>query len=260
MLVRLLTLYFGPGFGYCNVYGGKPQVAGIDICCGRIPCLHAGRIHLTKSHDFNLNLPQVPGQRYLIQYRDFAPSVVSNFELFVCNGGEDSAESFHDFASNEFTRYLGFLQRWVRSDFARDQLVLNYSTFLGDPLTELGRAVAFVDPDTPLDEDRLRRAIADVDGQEVKRGQVRTLRKAGVHPERSLSDFRYHTPHLQKSLEELCLPHTAVVGAFLRILKRHPNRAHMLRFQSFRSVEELEAYLMASEEYGNLAKRAAGRG
>lgn len=252
MLVRLLTLYFGPGFGYCDFYGGKPRVAGIETCCGRTPCIHAERIKLTKSHDFDLDLPQIPGQKYLIQYRAFAPSVVSNFELFVRNGGEDSMMSFHDFASSEFTRYLGFVERWVRSDFAKDQLVLDYSTFLADPQAELARTIAFVDPADPLDAGRIARAIERVDGQEVKEGKVTDLRGAGIHAERSLDDFRHCTPWLQWDLENLHLPHGAVIKAFRKILDRDPNRAHMLYFQSFPTVEELETYLRNSDEYKSI--------
>ena len=83
LLVRLLTLYFGETFRYCDFYGG------VDNCCKTAPCTRAD-IHLAKSHDFDLALPQIADRKYLIQYRDFVPSVVSNFELHVRNGAPDT--------------------------------------------------------------------------------------------------------------------------------------------------------------------------
>lgn len=249
MLVRLLQLYFGPEFGYCDFYGGNPWVAEIDVCCGQIPCARGERIWLTKNHDFELDLPQIEGQKYLIQYRDFAPSVISNFELFVRNGGADTALSFRKFASGEFTRYQGFTERWVTSAFGRAQLGLNYSTFLSDPHTELDRAVAYIRPDLPVDADRIARAIADVDGEEVKQGRVKPLHKSGVHPERALSDFRHYTPALENELTSLKLSRRAVMEVFDQILGRPPAEANVLRFQSIESREALSANLMQSDEY-----------
>jgi hypothetical protein len=249
MLVRLLQLYFGTDFGYCDFYGGKPWVDEIDTCCGQIPCAHAERIWLTKNHDFDLDLAQIEGQRYLIQYRDFAPSVISNFELYVRNGGPDTPLSFRRFASGEFSRYLGFIERWVRSDFVRDQLALNYSTFLSDPQTELARAVAFIRPDMAIDTDRIAEAIATVDGQEVKQGKVTTLHKSGVHPERALTDFRHHTPALERELLGLRLHRRVVMEVFDAVLARAPAEPNVLRFQGFDSREALTEHLQASDEY-----------
>lgn len=249
MLVRLLQLYFGPNFGYCDFYGGKPWVEEIDTCCGQIPCAHADRIWLTKNHDFDLDLPQIEGERYLIQYRDFAPSVISNFELHVRNGGADTALSFRKFASGEFSRYLGFIERWVHSDFARDQLALNYSTFLSDPQAELARTVAFIRPDMAIDTDRIAEAIANVDGQEVKQGKVKTLHKSGVHPERALKDFRHYTPALERDLLGLRLSRRVVMEVFDAVLARAPAEANVLRFQGFDSGEALMEHLKDSDEY-----------
>lgn len=257
MLVRMLQLYFGPGFGYCDFYGGKPWVDDIDTCCGQIPCARSDRIQLTKNHDFDLDLPQIAGQRYLVQYRDFAPSVVSNFELFVRNGGADTALSFREFASGQFTRYLGFMQRWVHSDFIKDQLVLNYGTFLDDPQTELGRAVAFIAPDNPVDTDRIARAIAEVDGQEVKQGRIKTLPKSGVHADRKLRDFRHYSPALAEELSSLVLPRRVVMEVFDAVLHRAPAEANVLRFQGFESGAALAAFLHDTEEYRLITTAAA---
>ena len=44
LLVRMLKLYFGETFGYCDFYGG------IEGCCKTVPCTRTDSVHLTKSH------------------------------------------------------------------------------------------------------------------------------------------------------------------------------------------------------------------
>lgn len=256
MLVRLLTLYFGEDFGYCNFYGAKPQVDGIDVCCRQVPCMHSERVWLTKNHDFDLDLPQIPNQKYLIQYRDFAPSVVSNFELFVRNGGDDTQLAFRKFASGEFSRYLGFMQRWVMSDFTANQLRLNYSVFLSDPHAELARVVTFIKPDLPLDTGRIADAIANVDGEEIKQGQLQALPRSGVHPERALKDFRHFTPALEQELNDMRLTREEVMETFDSILSRTPPEENVLRFQGFQTRELLARRLMDTDEYQQKQQQA----
>lgn len=250
MLVRLLRLYFGPEFGYCDYYSGKPWWSpDIKTCCGKIPCKHGDRIWLTKNHDFDLKAPQIAGERYLIQYRDFAPSVVSNFELFVRNGGEDSEISFRRFVSSEFGKYLGFVEKWVLSDFGHDQLILNYSTFLQDPHGEFQRVVTFFAPDVQPDADRIAQAIADVDGHKVEQKTDKQLPKSGVHGDRDLRQFRYWRPALFQQISALHLPRQVVIKAFQTYLGRAPAEENMLRLQGYASEETLEEFLQSSEEY-----------
>lgn len=257
MLVRLLQFYFGAGFGYCDFYSGKPQVKDLSTCCGQIPCQHGGQVSLTKNHDFDLSAPQIKGQKYLIQYRDFAPSVVSNFELFVRQGGADNALSFRTFVSGEFSRYLGFVEKWVTSPFVANQLVLNYSTFLEDPHGELRRTVAFIAPDETPDDDRIAAAIAGIDGQKIEKKQVKMLRKSGVHGDRDVREFRHYRPALFQEIDKLRLPRQMVIEAFRKHLNRKPAEKNMLRLQSYESRDALEAFLLDSEEY---RKKSAARG
>jgi hypothetical protein len=249
MLVRLLQLYFGSAFGYCDYYSGKPAVPDLASCCGKVPCRHPDRVTLTKNHDFDLAAPQVEGQKYLIQYRDFIPSVVSNFELYLRQGGEDTALSFRKFASAEFTRYLGFTDKWVHSDFARHQLLLNYGEFLRDPQTELTRVVTFIAPGLHVDHARIVDAVDRVDGEKIEQKKVERLTGVGVHKERDVRDFRHYSPALFAQLAALRLPRECVTGAFLRLLGRNPKEENVLVLQGYESLEALEAFLRGSDEY-----------
>ncbi|MEL7183211.1 MAG: hypothetical protein AAGK57_06155 [Pseudomonadota bacterium] len=249
MLVRLLQLYYGPEFGYCDYYSGKPWVPEIAKCCGKIPCRHGARIHLTKNHDFKLDVPQIKGARYLIQYRDFIPSVVSNFELFIRQGNPDDVATFRKFASAEFGRYKAFVDKWVTSPFVQDQLVLDYGTFLEDPQGELRRTLEFMDLSTDIDADKINAAIAEVDGQKIERTEVKTMRKSGVHGGRDVHQFRHYSPGLFGEIERLNLARQPVIDLFRTYLGRTPAEQNMLKLQGFESLDALEAFIKASEEY-----------
>ena len=55
MLLRLLKLYFGPSFGYCSLYGDRPEHPEVPQCCRCVPCTNAGKINFSKNHDFDLS-------------------------------------------------------------------------------------------------------------------------------------------------------------------------------------------------------------
>lgn len=215
-----------------------------------MPCAHFGqKIHFTKNHDFDLDVPQLEGQKYLVQYRDFIPSAVSNFELFVRTGGEDSAQSFRRFASNQFTRYLNFIEKWVTSDFAKSQLLVHYNDLTDDPEAGFAKIVRFFDPHTAPDVDRIRKAVQSVDGQKVEKAKTQMIKGAGVHAARDVQDFRYYAPQLFQTLSELCLRREDVTATFQKVLGRKPGEPNMLRLQCQPSIEALEEVLKASPEY-----------
>jgi len=243
LVARLLQLYFAEEFIYCNYYGG------IEGCCKTLPCARAGEVTFTKSHDFDLELPQVEGQKYLVQYRDFVPSVVSNFELFVREGGPDTPEGFRSFASSEFGRYRRFVRKWVLSDFGQRQLVLNYADLLNDPAVELARMVGYFDPDHAVDEARIRTVIAEVDGEKVENRKVERLHKVGVHPSRDVTEFRHYSPTLFEQLGRMTLTREEVRGVFVSLLGRAPAEENMIGFQALPSIEALEECVLASARY-----------
>lgn len=242
LLVRLLTLYFGAAFLYCDFYGG------IEKCCKKIPCKRRD-VHLSKNHDFDLRMPQIAQRKYLIQYRNFIPSVVSNFELHVRNGGADTLENFQVFAGTQFDSYRAFSKKWVQSDFAAHQLVIEYDRLQGDPETTLARAASWFQPDRPPDSARIAEAIARVDGEQVERGRVTPLKGAGVHSARRIEDFRHYRPALFATLEAMRLTRPEVKTVFREVLGRDPSPENIVNFQASDSTEALRRDLLASQEY-----------
>lgn len=243
MLVNLLKNYFGTEFSYCSFYGSE-----ID-CCKSLPCKRADKIDFTKSHDFDLSLSQLQGHKYLVQYRDFVPSVVSNFELHVRNGNDDTAEEFRRFCSLEFGRYKAFLSKWVYSDFAREQLVLKYEEFLKEPTDSLLRVASYFEPELRANQERAAAAVSSIDAVTIEKKQVQTRKAAGVTKERNVTDFRYYSPALFSTLERLNLSRGDVVGLFRKHLGRDPAEKNMLALQAYESREALEEFVVNSEEF-----------
>ena len=243
LLVRLLELYFGDTFTYCDPYAKKPG------CCGTIPCQKRDQVHFTKSHDFQLDVPQEKGLKYLIQYREFISSVVSNFELHVLHGGEDSMRGFQLFASAEFDRYLDFLGKWVFSDFATSQFLLDYDRLVSDPGAVLAEVANYIAPDYELSPERVEWAISVVGGEKVERAKLIKSPGAGVHASRDVRQFRFYDQKLFKTLEQLTLASSSVNNTFLRLLNRRASPDNMLGFQTFASIQALEGYIRDSEEY-----------
>ena len=241
LLARLFRLYHGPTFTYCGFY----DQAG---CCGRVPCARAGEVRYSKNHDFDGTLPQRAGHRYLIQTRRFAPSVVSNFELYLREGGADTTDSFARFASAQFTAYRAFRDKWVTSDFARGQTVLAYEDLIRDPAMALTRALAPFGVTDP-DPDRLRAAIAQVDGEKVADRRITPCPGTGVHRPRDVTQFRHYDAKLFGYLDKLKLTRQEVNRLFRRHLGRDAAEANMLALQTNPSLDALERMILGSPEY-----------
>lgn len=247
LLARLLRLYYGAGFAYCGFYGQ----AG---CCGQAPCARAGQVRYSKNHDFDGTLPQDPSRRYLIQTRAFVPSVVSNFELYLREGGSDDAASFARFASAQFTAYRAFQDKWVTSEFARTQTVIPYEALIRDPATALTYALSSFG-DTAPDPGRLRAAIAQVDGEEVAHRRVTPRPGTGVHAPRDVTQFRHYDAHLFGYLDKLTLTRQEVNKVFRRHLDRDAAEGNMLALQASPSLEALERMILGSPEYAARGRR-----
>lgn len=253
LLVSLLKGYFGPAFGYCEFHKGDDPLPGM-ACCGRVPCAHPDRITLSKNHDFALDVPQLPGGRYLVQYRDFVPSVVSNYELYLRGGHADTPASFRKFASQQFDSYLDFTRKWVTSDFMQGQIVLHYDALTGDPVAALAHVVQAMAPDQAPDMDRIRATVAAVDGQSVTRGKVQVLQGTGVTAARRVEDFRHYDAALFDLLDRLQLPRGTVLRLFRARMGRHPAEQTVLHLQAHASPAALDAMLCATPEYRNRAE------
>jgi hypothetical protein len=241
LLARLLRLYYGPDFAYCGFYGQAK-------CCGTAPCARAGEIRYSKNHDFDGALPQDSSRRYLIQTRAFAPSVVSNFELYLREGGRDDAASFARFASAQFTAYRAFQDKWVTSEFARSQTVIPYEDLIRDPAMALTYALSSFG-DTDPDPERLHAAALQVDGEEVAQRQITPRPGTGVHAPRDVTQFRHYDAHLFGYLDKLRLTRQDVNRLFRHHLGRDAAEANMLALQTSPSLAQLEGMILGSPEY-----------
>jgi hypothetical protein len=241
LLARLLKLYYGPKFTYCGFYG-QPG------CCGQVPCARAGQVRYSKNHDFDGTLPQDAGQRHLIQTRAFTPSVVSNFELHLREGGQDDAASFARFASSQFTAWRAFQDKWVKSDFARTQTVIPYEALIRDPATALTYALTSFGESRP-DPARLRAAIASVDGEDVAERRITPRPGSGVHAPRDVTQFRHYDAKLFGYLDKLTLTRQEVNRMFRRHLGRDAAEANMLALQASPALDALERMILGSPEY-----------
>jgi hypothetical protein len=241
LLARLLRLYYGPKFTYCGFYG-QPG------CCGQAPCARAGEVRYSKNHDFDGTLPQEGAHRYLIQTRAFTPSVVSNFELYLREGGNDDAASFARFASAQFAAWRAFQDKWVTSEFARTQTVIPYEALIRDPVTALTYALtSFGDPNP--DPARLRAAITSVDGEDVAERRITPRPGSGVHAPRDVTQFRHYDAKLFGYLDKLTLTRQEVNRMFRRHLGRDAAEANMLALQASPSLDALERMILGSPEY-----------
>ncbi len=241
LMARLLRLYYGPNFTYCGFYGQAE-------CCGKVPCARAGTVRYSKNHDFDGTLPQDAQHRYLIQTRAFAPSVVSNFELYLREGGQDDAASFARFASAQFTPWRAFQDKWVKSDFARTQTVIPYEALIRDPVTALTYALTSFGTRAP-DSLRLRAAVSRVDGEEVAQRRITPRPGSGVHAPRDVTQFRHYDAHLFAYLDKLTLTRQEVNRLFRRHLGRDAAEGNMLALQASPSLDALERMILGSPEY-----------
>lgn len=224
LLVRLLQAVLGEAFGYCQHYHTSAA------CCGRLPCTRPD-IHLSKSHDFTGDLPRDPCRHHLVQWRDFLPSVVSDFELVVRGGGEDSRAAFLDHASHRFGAWAAFRARWVEWGEAQGQLVLRYEDLVADPGRALGRMLAALAPGMDVSPARIAAATARVDGERIERGCVERLTGAGVHAPRDVTAFRHYEPESFALLGRLRFAREEVSGAG-RGADRREDVLEMLRRQA----------------------------
>ena len=241
LLARLIRLYYGPNFTYCGFYGQAE-------CCGKAPCARAGTVRYSKNHDFDNALPQEAQHRYLIQTRAFAPSVVSNFELYLREGGHDDAVSFARFASAQFAAYRAFQTKWVTSEFARTQTVIPYEALIRDPITALTYALTSFGTCDP-DPVRLKAAVSRVDGEEVADRRITPRPGSGVHPPRDVTQFRHYDAHLFGYLDKLQLTRQEVNRLFRRHLGRDAAEGNMLALQASPSLDALERMILGSPEY-----------
>lgn len=172
-LANFLGAYFGEQFGYCEVYTSED-------CCKSFPCARP-EINFSKNHDFDLALEKLQDQKYLVQYRDFLPSVVSNFSLYLRQGKPDTSKTFKAFARKQAKRYSKFVSKWVASEMP-NRLTLKYEDVVAEPSKEFVRAVKYFAPLQPVNHRKVDQLVNSKLGPQ----------RMGVRDLRVVEDFRYY--------------------------------------------------------------------
>ena len=163
MLVGLCRNYFGSDFHYCEFYNKD-----ID-CCRKFPCARQNKIVMSKNHDHKLDILLDDASPILIQIRSFKPSVVSNYELAVKNGREDSFKSFVNFATHYQNQYKPFYKKWITSDFDNERLIVRYEDITKNPETIFSDVLRFIAPGIVVDVNRVQEAIENVNKVTVEK-------------------------------------------------------------------------------------------
>lgn len=120
-------------FCYCEFYEKG--------CCKSIPCTSKAKmatrsagVFMQKSHDFEFKDPLVvPGTHRVVQYRSPVPRALSNYELHLKNGAEDTLRNFRDFLVLEALYFVRFYNKWL-ANRSTENFILNYEELTGDPL------------------------------------------------------------------------------------------------------------------------------
>jgi glycosyltransferase involved in cell wall biosynthesis len=207
LLVRILSAYFGERFGYCGYYSPKD-------CCRNVPCERAGAINLSKNHDRNSVVPILDGEKYLIQYREFCPSVVSDYELYVRNKGKDSKRRFRKFAKKELENYHTFMQRWATAESANAVYVrIAYERLTRFPVETLESTISLFAPKEPLNREKLAVSIETADQITIKDKARHVDAQKGVHASRDIRSFRHYDEEFFAMLDERSKPaYAAMIG------------------------------------------------
>lgn len=184
---------------------------------------------------------QVPGRSYLVEYEAFPQAVVARFESFVAKGGEDSAAAFRRFASHDFTPYDSFAALWVRSDFVRDQVVIDAAELRVNALAWLPWALGVLAPGMEVSATTLARAAKACEAW------------AARNPVPELAAFRHYNAELFAQLAHLKLRRDVVQRVFHEVMGRDIEESNILPLQVEADRDSLRERLMNATKFGKRA-------
>ena len=178
-------------------------------------------------------LPQTEDRHYLIEYEEFPISVVLRYEGFVARGGKDSFTSFRRFASEDYDRFDLFKQRWILSDYAQEQVVIDAAELRANPKDWLQWALGVLAPEVAIPEETQARAL-DCVTKSAARGSVPVL-----------EEFRYHDAALFAQLAALNIPRAVVKPVFQQVMANAPTLDQLLILQTEASPDSLRQRLQS---------------
>ena len=198
---------------------------------------------MSKNHDFKLDLPQIEGINYLIQYREFIPSVVSNFELHLrAQNVPDTSYEFRHFVSVQWDRYQGFCEKWVKSQFAISQTIVCYEELVSDPTKTMLKVIKLFEPKIDPDIDSVHDIVTRISGI-THTNTPQTSEGLGVKSTRNVKEFRHYNQNLFDTISRLTLTRKEVIRLFKEVHGTLPLESNILRYQSFTDIESLKSFL-----------------
>ena len=194
LLVRILRQYFKNRFSYCEFYGSAN-------CCKKIPCSYAGYINFSKNHDYKSIVPILEKHNYLIQYREFIPSVISDYELYCCTD-EDNKQNFQNFSIDSLKKYKLFISKWSRANSKQSYLYyLSYEKLTLQPKKEIRKIISCFVPSETVNEKKLSNIINQAKFISIENGKRSSKDKVGILNQRNIKNFRYFDSELFDELE-----------------------------------------------------------
>ncbi|EPX84477.1 hypothetical protein ruthe_02157 [Rubellimicrobium thermophilum DSM 16684] len=184
-----------------------------------------------------------PGTRLVIEHEEFPAGVVRRFAEAVAEGHPDGVEAFRRFASEEFGRFLDFMETWGNPDAPDGRLVVPREGLRADPAAWLAWASGALDPALLLEGTALEAAAA----------HLATL--TAETPPPTLPDFVDET--LAGQIGALRLRREAVRELFQSVMERPLEEKSVLHFQGMADLDHMRDALLRSREYKALQARKA---
>jgi len=199
LLVRLMSDYFGDAFNYCEFY-----TEHLD-CCRQFPCTRAKSVSFSKNHDFALDVSTAENVPYLVQYRNFFNSVVSEFELHIRVHGADcdTKEEFEKHSVAKARQFKRFRQKWVDCDTRANVLLVPFEDLISNTEALASLCIQHFMPGTDVDLERLREVISNVDGEKVENCAITKLPNIGVHKSRDFRAFRHYDDQWHETISAI---------------------------------------------------------
>lgn len=203
LLTGLLRRYAGPKFVYCpHFVKAQGMEKKSSNCCDGELCAHKDKVTYCKNHDFKGLIPKVAGARYLVQYRDFLPSMISSYELHVKNGNTDTEKEFRQFSLKRVGKYNDFVNKWVLPEDKHIQkLLVRYEDLTGAPEEWVAWALQFFGVQN-IRQRRVQNLIARAPKKTYLSAQQVSETSAGIKNSRNVEDFRYYSRLLFEELAE----------------------------------------------------------
>lgn len=208
LMQRLLRRYIGPKFIYCpnytkTVLGDTRNVR--HNCCKETLCESRDTVSFCKNHDQAGLVPKVSGQRYLVQYREFLPAVVSNFDLIVKNKDDiDTEDDFRKFSTKRAIQYQAFIKKWVISEDPEiEKLIVKYEDFVARPVELFEQVLLLFGLQEHIDRDRIAEVVENAPKKTVVNRVHVDNKTHGISNTRKVEDFRFYSQDWFSELEEL---------------------------------------------------------